>query len=97
MPDQRVYDRKVCDAIEVSVRRPQLADAVLPAQSRDAGVVDLSSRNSAACDDSSQRQPVICRFGQEHEGWRLEPCVHLVESARQRRWRCVDAGMRDNG
>jgi hypothetical protein len=30
-PDQRVYDCKACEAIEVSIRRPQLAHAVLSA------------------------------------------------------------------
>ncbi len=95
--DQRVYNGKASEAIEVAVRRPEFAYAVLPAQGRDARVMDLSSGNSSPCENRSQRRPVVCRLGQKHERWRFEPGVHLVESARQGCRRGVDAGMGDDG
>lgn len=95
--DQRVYDHKAREAIEVAIDRPHLPHAVLAAQGRDARVMDLRSGDSSPCENCSQRRPVVRRLGQEHQGWRPEPGVHLVESARQGRRRGVDAGMGDDG
>ena len=38
---QRIHDRQAREAPEVAIGRPQFLDAVLQAQRRDAGVVNL--------------------------------------------------------
>jgi hypothetical protein len=38
---------------------------------------------------------VRCRLGQQRQRRRFEPGIHLVERPRQRRWRRIDARMRD--
>ena len=96
-PDQRVHDRETREAIEVPIRRPQFADTVLPTQGHNAGVMDPRAGNSSANEQRPQCRPVVGQLGQKHKGRRLEPSIHLIEGARQRRGRRVDTGTGDDG
>jgi hypothetical protein len=71
--DERVSCSKVCESVEVSVGTPEFSDAVMNAQSCDAGIVDTRPGGLGSFDQSMKHVPVAFRLGEHHEHWGLEP------------------------
>jgi hypothetical protein len=96
-PRHGVHDGQIGESTEVAVRGPQLAHAVLLAQSGDAGVVNACTCDLAGDNELPQVAPVLIRFRKQHESRSLEPGIDLIRGRRQRRRRIVDARMRRDG
>ena len=64
-----IHHRQIREAAEIAIGRPQFLDAVLQAQRRNTGVVNLRPRDLAAYQRLAQRPPMRVRFReQDSEG-----------------------------
>lgn len=95
--EQRIDDGDPGEAAKVTVCRPQLVDAMLPAQRCHPGIVDAGTDHLAGREEGAQGRPVARRFAEERDGRRLQPRVDLIERTVERSWRHVDAGVGDDG
>jgi len=95
--DQRIDDHQIGEPRKIAIGGPKLPDAVLQTQSRDARVMHFWTRDFAGPQQSSQPFPVHLRLGQKNERRRLDPCVDLVQCARERCRRREYFRMRHDG
>lgn len=87
---------QIGETAEVAVGGPDLRDAVGAADGSDASVVHPWTGDTAALQELPQHRPVAGALIEQGQGWRFEPCLHLVDSGGHRSRGVVDPGMGDD-
>lgn len=94
---ERVSRTKLAESAEVSIGTPELLDAVMNAQRRDARIMYARAVDLGSLQQTSQHSPVALTLGEHHERRGFKPCCHLLQSPGKRRWRREDALVRHDG
>src|SRR6266849_4332060 len=86
----------MAEPAEIAVRGPKLTHAMLATQRCNASVVDPRACYLRSRHQRAQLEPVLLRFREQRQRWRFQPGVNLIKRERERCWRIVNAGVRDD-